>query len=124
MWTGSWCEQRLSGYGHFMQRECLDGTLGCLHVSCQVWCIHVGLPELARFPVFVKHKIRRVGVVLMEVILNTTRFATRDRDQFFKLIFDQSSLCGIRLDVGNNVERIRKLRRSRPVKNFSAGSLF
>ena len=56
----------------------------------------------AGFPFFVEQEMGGILVILMQIVLNATFFAPRDRDQFFQFRFDQIDRIGMCLDVGNN----------------------
>ena len=55
----------------------------------------MGLPQLARFPVLIKHKMCRIIIVAVQFILNAALFGARNRNQLFQLCLDQINLIGV-----------------------------
>lgn len=56
--------------GHFIQGELCNGAIGCRHVGRQMRGVHVVPPQRVAFQVFVECEMRRVFVVLMQIIVD------------------------------------------------------
>ena len=62
----------------------------------------MGLPQLATFPILIEQEVRRIFIVLMQVVIDAAFFGPSDVDQFEKLSLHQVDLVGVGFDVGND----------------------
>ncbi len=90
---------RLCDVRHFIDGEAFERAVcGCDEVR-QVLIVHVDLPELTRFPVFIEHEVSRVLIVLMAVVIDAARFRECRLDELEQLCFDKVDLVGLGVDI-------------------------
>lgn len=65
-------------------------------------CAHMGLPQVAALPIFVEHEMRRVVVVLMQVVVEAAFLGARDVNQLLKLGLHEVDLVRVSLNVGDD----------------------
>lgn len=94
----------LDNFCHFIEHEIFNSTISCGHTGCKMWSIHVGLPQFTIFPVFKEHEMRRVGIVLMQIILDAPGFSPRDRNQLFQFSLHESNVCAPCMDPGDDFD--------------------
>ncbi len=93
---------------HFRQGDRFDSTFGCRGMSRNVGGVHMILPQLTALPDFKEQEMGRVVIVLMQIILQTSRFSQRDGDQFLQFSFYQFDLICFGPDVGDDGEVLHR----------------
>ncbi len=87
-----------------MEPKLFNCTIGNFHKGSEVGRIHVSLPKVAGFPVFVEQKVGWIFVVLVQVVLNAASFFARDGNELFQLSFNEVNFVGVGEDVAGDGE--------------------
>lgn len=75
--------------GQFVVGELRHGAIGGRHIDAQMRGVHVGLPQRARLPALHEHEMRRVLVVLLQLMAAATGLRVGERKQLQQLGLDQ-----------------------------------